>query len=71
MRIKWGPQRNNPSLCLMALAIAARAFATGFPGSLRAPRACRFMIVVGNSRDWRINYHDHRNEPGAKIKPAC
>jgi hypothetical protein len=65
-----GSQRNNPSLCLMALAVAARAFAAGFPGTLSAPPARRFMIVVGSPRYWRVSYHDHRNEPGAKIKPA-
>jgi hypothetical protein len=42
---RCGSQRNNPSLCLMALA-AARAFAAACPGALRAPRAQRFMIVV-------------------------
>ena len=30
-------QRNNPSLSFIALAVAARAFAAGFPGPLCAP----------------------------------
>jgi hypothetical protein len=27
--------------------------------------------VVANPRHKRVTYHDHRNEPGTKIKPAC
>jgi hypothetical protein len=54
----------------MALAVVARAFAAGFPGTHSAPRARRFMIVVANPRHWRITYHENRNEPGTKIKPA-
>jgi hypothetical protein len=66
-----GTQRNNPSVCLRALAVAGRALAAGFPGTFRAPRARRFMIVVANVRYKHVSYHDHRNEPEAKIKPAC
>jgi hypothetical protein len=40
-----GAQRNNPSLCLIALAEDAPTFAAACPGALRAPPARRFMIV--------------------------
>jgi len=29
------------------------------------------MIVVADPRYERVIYHDHGNEPGVKIKPAC
>jgi hypothetical protein len=52
----------------MALTVAARAFAAGFPGTLSARR---IMIVVAGPSYEREIYHDHEDRLGAKIKPAC